>query len=258
MGQEAGLRDKYYEPKEGYSFGSQANNDHDEPPTPLQCKNVWPKEFPIENRAVLDGVLIDHTAVVKGIVNAIQFVENNNSNHHHTNSTTTIDYMDITEKGEDISIMRLFHYFSSSSLSSSLSSSETEFEMICSSPHSDWGFLTTILQDNVSGLQVYYNNEWIDVPVVENGLIVNAGDYLSIVSRNRYVAPVHRVICPKSGIRNSFVYFFYPNYDSELPDISTIAVNVTEYNTLLSSSITKNEKFGDYVIKKWKGVLKLK
>ena len=257
MGQEAGLRDKYYEPKEGYSFGSQTNNDHDEPPiNMLQCKNIWPEGFPIENRAVLDGVLIDHTAVVKGIVNAIQLVENNRSNHHHANSTTTIDYMDITEKGEDISIMRLFHYHPIPS--SSLSSSETEFEMICSSPHSDWGFLTTILQDNVGGLQINYRNKWIDVPVVENGLIINAGDYLSIVSRNRYVAPIHRVVCPKSAIRNSFVYFFYPKYDSALPDISSSAVNVTDYNTLLSSSIAKNEKFGDYVIKKWKGVLKLK
>jgi isopenicillin N synthase-like dioxygenase len=112
----------------------------------------------------------------------------------------------------------------------------------------------------VGGLQFLHDSTWIDVPVVENGLIINAGDYLRIVSQNRYISPIHRVLCPSPGlIRNSFVFFFYPEYDSLLPHINNSTVN-SDYNTLLSTISLPNkiEKFGDYVIEKWKGVLKIK
>ena len=191
-----------------------------------------------------DSVYHDHTNVAKGIIRSLQIIENNKSDNNK------VDYINITENGEDISIMRLFHYFPFSA------SAEVDSEMICSSPHTDWGFLTVILQDNIGGLQFIYDNRWVNVPVVENGLIINGGDFLRIVSRRRYISPIHRVLCPTSGIRNSFVFFFYPRYDSLLPH-TNITANNTDYNTLLSlSSENKDQKFGDYVIKKWKSVFK--
>jgi len=238
----------------GYSYGSKANSYYDVNPTLLQYKNIWPKDLSVEKQTVFENVFIDHSNVAKGIITALQLLEDNNNNNNNNNK---MDYLNITQSGEDISIMRLFHYFPFSS-----KSSEIENEMICSSPHTDWGFLTVILQDNVGGLQFLFNNKWINVPVVENGLIINAGDYLRIVSKNRYVSPIHRVICPISGIRNSFVFFFYPKYDSFLPiatavdNTNTSTNNSTDYNTLLSLSYENNEKFGDYVIKKWKKVFK--
>lgn len=250
-GKESGLIDKYYEPKEGYSYGSENNAYYDVNPTLLQYKNIWPIDLPIEEKTVFDNVFIDHTNVAKGIITALQIIEDNNNN----NDNNKMDYVNITKNGEDISIMRLFHYFPFSK-----SDIEVETEMICSSPHTDWGFLTVILQDNVGGLQFKYDNKWIDVPVIENGLIINGGDFLRIVSKYRYISPIHRVICPKAIVRNSFVFFFYPTYDSLLP-ITNITANNTDYNTLLSISSKdsngNNElNFGDYVIKKWRSVFK--
>lgn len=44
--------------------------------------------------------------------------------------------------------------------------------------HSDPSFLTILLQDQIGGLQVLYENQWVDVPPVPGALVVNIGDLL--------------------------------------------------------------------------------
>ncbi|KAJ0034916.1 hypothetical protein Pint_24616 [Pistacia integerrima] len=39
--------------------------------------------------------------------------------------------------------------------------------------HSDPSFLTIVLQDQIGGLQVFYENQWVDVQPVAGGLVVN-------------------------------------------------------------------------------------
>lgn len=46
------------------------------------------------------------------------------------------------------------------------------------SKHSDPDFLTILLQDQIGGLQVLSENQWIDVPPVPGALVVNIGDLL--------------------------------------------------------------------------------
>lgn len=57
------------------------------------------------------------------------------------------------------------------------------------SDHTDNDFLTILLQDQVGGLQVLHQNEWINVPPLPGALIVNLGDMLqasSFFSYNNY------------------------------------------------------------------------
>lgn len=46
------------------------------------------------------------------------------------------------------------------------------------SKHTDRGFITILLQDQVGGLQVLYENQWVDVPPMHGALVVNVGDLL--------------------------------------------------------------------------------
>ncbi|EDO47482.1 predicted protein, partial [Nematostella vectensis] len=61
-------------------------------------------------------------------------------------------------------------------------------------PHTDYGFMTLLLQDNVGGLQAKDKDGlWYDAPPKPGTLTVMIGDVVEIWSRGRYQATWHRV-----------------------------------------------------------------
>ncbi|WP_269913597.1 isopenicillin N synthase family dioxygenase [Acinetobacter sp. HY1485] len=85
--------------------------------------------------------------------------------------------------------------------------------------HKDTDILTLLLQDRVGGLQVKHQNEWIDVPFVENAFVVNIGEILELATNGYLVANVHQVVSPKKQTdRYSIAYFLAPTLDAgEVP-----------------------------------------
>ncbi|XVE65871.1 hypothetical protein DITRI_Ditri08aG0034000 [Diplodiscus trichospermus] len=49
---------------------------------------------------------------------------------------------------------------------------------IGTSNHRDNDIITILLQDQLGGLQVFHENQWVDVPCIPGALVVNVGDLL--------------------------------------------------------------------------------
>jgi isopenicillin N synthase-like dioxygenase len=278
FGQESGLKDTFFEPKEGFAYGysfedreGAGNGDSDgttggdsEFRNALEGDNVWPAEELFTGKKIMKLMFDMSTRIATNIVNSVSA-----SYKHHTKEDLGL----ILDGGDRISIMRLFHYFAKSD--KSVIGDRAEESIIGSSPHTDWGLLTVITQqEQIGGLQALYNGNWVDVPSdIPGSVVVNGGDFLSLLSKGRYKSPVHRVQSPKSSDRMSYVYFFYPNFDTPLDMACTLkdeggiasgadTEGKQEYNTLLSRDALHGDDsdaelvFGDYIVNKWKGVFR--
>ncbi|KAL5709710.1 hypothetical protein ACHQM5_020368 [Ranunculus cassubicifolius] len=70
-------------------------------------------------------------------------------------------------------------------------------------PHSDYGFLTLLLQGEAEGLQIQHKENWVTVKPLSNSFVVNIGDHLEIFSNGRYKSVLHRVLVNSSRTRTS-------------------------------------------------------
>lgn len=79
-------------------------------------------------------------------------------------------------------------------------------------PHTDFGVLTVLCQDDVGGLQVQdVNGEWIQAPPIPGSLIVNVADLLARWTDGFYKSTPHRVVNASGRERMSLVMAWDPN-----------------------------------------------
>jgi isopenicillin N synthase-like dioxygenase len=79
-------------------------------------------------------------------------------------------------------------------------------------PHTDYGNLTLLAQDNVGGLEVRQRNgDWIRVEPNPAAFVCNIGDCLMRWSNDVYASTLHRVINATGRERYSIAFFGDPN-----------------------------------------------
>ncbi|KAJ8551476.1 hypothetical protein K7X08_021491 [Anisodus acutangulus] len=83
-------------------------------------------------------------------------------------------------------------------------------------PHSDYGLLTLLLQDEVKGLQIQHQEKWLTVEPIPNSFVVNVGDHLEIFSNGRYKSVLHRVLVNSSKSRISVASLHSLPYSSKI------------------------------------------
>lgn len=99
--------------------------------------------------------------------------------------------------------MRMLHY---------PPQAQIERNQIGCGAHTDWGFITMLLQDDVGGLEVRNAvGEWIVAPPVPGTFVVNLGDMVPLLTNGAYCSTPHRVLNSAGArARHSVASFFNP------------------------------------------------
>jgi isopenicillin N synthase-like dioxygenase len=107
-------------------------------------------------------------------------------------------------------------------------------------PHTDYGFLTLLAQDEAGGLEMQTNTgDWIAVPPRPGTFVLNIGDALARWTNDSFQSTAHRVQNPSSSrSRYSVAYFFDPN-------LTTVIESLPRF-TRDRPSAYEPVRYGDY------------
>ncbi len=84
-----------------------------------------------------------------------------------------------------------------------------------SAPHTDYGFITLLAQDDVGGLEVRNRaGDWIPAPPIPDTFVLNVGDILARWSNGRFASTPHRVRNFSGRDRYSQPFFYDPSMDT--------------------------------------------
>ncbi|HWU87161.1 MAG TPA: 2OG-Fe(II) oxygenase family protein [Kofleriaceae bacterium] len=114
--------------------------------------------------------------------------------------------------------------------------------------HTDAGALTLLLQDDVSGLQVYRDGLWHDVRPLAGAFVINIGDMVQVWSNDRYRAPVHRVLAMERVERRSLPFFFNPAYRAVIAPLDSVvdSKHPAHYAPISWSEFRRRRADGDF------------
>ncbi|KAF4738106.1 hypothetical protein FOZ63_013053, partial [Perkinsus olseni] len=166
----------------GFSYGFEWPKTHRAFANKLQGPNVWPAKIPAEDQHTLVKWFNEATRLGLALCKALAHVSGQEALSKNCGSD-----------GASISLQRIYRYFAEEG------DDRSRGKTIGSSPHTDWGFITIVLQqEGVDGLQ--------------------ASDIQRSFRRERQdCRSFFKVMPPKEAPeRISLVHFYYPNYNTTL------------------------------------------
>ncbi|KAJ6978708.1 hypothetical protein D5086_004340 [Populus alba] len=109
--------------------------------------------------------------------------------------------------------------------------------------HTDAGGIILLFQDDkVSGLQLFKDGQWIDVPPMKHSIVINLGDQLEVITNGKYKSVLHRVIAQTDGTRMSIASFYNPGSDAVMYPAPALVEKEAE-----ESQIYPKFVFADYM-----------
>lgn len=148
--------------------------------------------------------------------------------------------------GEGGSTLRFLHYLAEHKMDrgDTKAGKDSDDDGVRAGCHSDYGSITLLFQHKVGGLQVWKENDldsltdpnkngvFLDVPVIENGIVVNVGDLFQFWTGSYYKSAQHRVVVRRSGNREkdadaslladerySTAFFLHPDDETMLQEL---------------------------------------
>ncbi|PIN25794.1 Iron/ascorbate family oxidoreductase [Handroanthus impetiginosus] len=84
----------------------------------------------------------------------------------------------------------------------------TEAENCGIGEHEDANIMSFVIQDDVGGLEVKKDGEWIPVAPAPGTIVVNIGDCVQVWSNKKFKSATHRVVRSKERHRHSLAFFY--------------------------------------------------
>jgi isopenicillin N synthase-like dioxygenase len=169
--------------------------------TPLHGRNLFPENLP-EFRSVVLTYLDEMTRLGHTLMTGIALslgLEGSYFFEHYT--------------ADPLVLFRIFNY----PPDLTAGSSEPSWGV---GEHTDYGLLTILKQDNVGGLEVKSQGQWIPAPPIPGSFICNIGDMLDRITAGEYRSTPHRVHNVATRDRLSFPFFFDPNWQALIKPIA--------------------------------------
>lgn len=112
-------------------------------------------------------------------------------------------------------------------------------------PHTDFGVLTVLCQDEVGGLQVRdVNGDWVQAPPIPGSLVVNVADLLARWTAGAYKSTPHRVVNSSGRERLSLVLAWDPNPETIIDARDVFGRDVAGAGTPITCGDYLIERFG--------------
>jgi isopenicillin N synthase-like dioxygenase len=168
---------------------------------PLQGPNQWPDEVTLPGfRSVIDRYVAEMSDLARRLVHAIALAIG-----------LPADSMD-RFFAKPMTFLRLLHY----------PTQPDEAGLFGSAPHTDYGYITLLAQDDVGGLEVKNKaGEWIAASPIPDTFVMNVGDILARWTNDRFVSTPHRVINRSRRERYSQPFFFDPAMEEMIETLLT-------------------------------------
>eukprot|EP00249_Psilotum_nudum_P030532 c43245_g1_i1 orf=189-1268(-) len=88
--------------------------------------------------------------------------------------------------------------------------------------HCDYGAITILHQDEVGGLQILKDGEWVGVKPKRDSLIVNVGDITQVLTNCEYKSILHRTVVTGLRSRVSIAFLYNPCDEAVIAPLSKL------------------------------------